>query len=406
MIDEKEENNNTLDHKVLEGAATEVVARYGSAVKEHYIAYSGTNNELGEILKKGLESISQSHVNEDFKEQNIKQQAGFSAEVKSVARNNADNIVNGKSERYIRTDDMGSVNDQIYDIKVLGADGKELPGLGAQMKFVGNSPNDLLSKLRSNKYHKYLDADAKLAIADDDYNFLMGKSGIDKEIVKLKDQLRSAEKRGDVKIAAEKKAQIEDCEKIKKNLRKSGLTRKEAVDARNHPLRSTAEDVGKLAHQAGVKQAEIGAAVSGSISIVRNVVACIKGEKVPDDAALAVAKDIGTGTAFSYATAFSGTVIKGAMQNASSVYVQSLSKTNLASGLVSTTMGIGKTMRRYIKGELTGAQCIEDLGEQGVGEIGAAMYAAIALAAVNGTDRKSTRLKSSHSQQSRMPSSA
>lgn len=71
------------------------------------------------------------------------------------------------------------------------------------------------------------------------------------------------------------------------------------------------------------------------------------------------------------------------MQNASSEYMRSLSKTNLAAGLVSTTADIGETMLRYIKGEITGAQCVEALGEQGLGELGAAMYAGIALAAVD-----------------------
>lgn len=111
----------------------------------------------------------------------------------------------------------------------------------------------------------------------------------------------------------------------------------------------------------------------------------MKGEIDPKDAAVSVAKDTSTGAAISYASAFSGAVIKGSMQNASSAYIRSLSKTNLASGLVTTTIDIGKTMSRYIRGELTGAQCVEQLGEQGVGELGAAMYASIAVAAVSGS---------------------
>jgi len=38
-----------------------------------------------------------------------------------------------------------------------------------------------------------------------------------------------------------------------------------------------------------------------------------------------------------------------------------------------------------MKGELTGAQCVEQLGKHGLGEIGSAMYATIAVASVSGT---------------------
>ncbi len=393
MSDKKKENNENdkmLERVAMEGASAEIVDRYGNAVKEHFSAFSG--KDAGKELKKGLRSISQNKVSDEYRKQNIKQQAGFSAEVKSVARNNADNIVKGKAERYIRTDDMGCVNDPICDLKKLDTNGREIPGSGAQMKFVGKTPNELLNKLRSNKYRKYLDADAKLSIADDDYAALMGKDGIDKEIKNLKEQLERAEKDGNVKIASEKKAQIEDYEKIKKNLRRSGLTRDEAIEAREHPLRSTVKDVGKLAHKAGINQAKTGTVISGSISIVKNVVSCMKGEKEINDAALDVAKDIGTGAAFSYATAFSGTVINGVLKNSSHVYMRSLSNTNLAAGLVSTTVNVGKTMIRYLNGELTGAQCIETLGEQGVGELGSAMYSAIALAAVKGTGSIATKV--------------
>jgi hypothetical protein len=140
----------------------------------------------------------------------------------------------------------------------------------------------------------------------------------------------------------------------------------------------------KVAHKAGVQQAKIGAAMSGSISIIKNFVACVKGEVEPKDAAIEVAKDTGTGAAFSYATAFSGAVVKGAMQNASSGYIRTLSKTSLPTQMVSTTLNVGKVMKKYLVGEITGAQCIEQLGEDGFGELGAAMYSTIAVAAVQG----------------------
>lgn len=36
------------------GAQAEIVQRYGSAVKEQFVAYTGTDRETGQVLKKGL----------------------------------------------------------------------------------------------------------------------------------------------------------------------------------------------------------------------------------------------------------------------------------------------------------------------------------------------------------------
>jgi hypothetical protein len=42
-------------------------------------------------------------------------------------------------------------------------------------------------------------------------------------------------------------------------------------------------------------------------------------------------------------------------------------------------------MIRYIRGDITGAQCIEELGQNGFGQLGSAFYSAVAVTAVKGT---------------------
>lgn len=381
MIQDKNNFGKKLEEEALKGAAAETVQRYGSAAKQHYIAYSGMDNETGQKLAKGLKGISKSKINPEYRSQNIKAQAGFSAEVKSVARKNAENIIGGKGNKFTRTDDIGRVNDTLTDLVELASDGTEITGTASQMKFVGSSPKALLERLNSKEYQKYIDAGVFLDIADDDYEALLGTNGnpgiIDEKIKSLRNQADRAKLIGKDQVAGQKEAQIEKYEYIRKKLRKSGLTRDEAVQARLHPMWSAAKDVTKLANEAAVGQAKVGAGITGSLSLVRNVVACIKGDKTPEEAALSVAEDTGRGAAVSYVSAFSGTVIKGAMQNAKSGYLQSLSKTNLATTLVTTTVDVGKTLRRYFDGEITGVQCIEELGQQGTGEIGAAMFSAM-----------------------------
>lgn len=381
MTSDENKLGKKLEEEALKGAAAETVQRYGSAAKQHYVAYSGMDNETGQKLAKGLKEISKSKINPEYRSQNIKQQAGFSAEVKSVARKNAENIIEGKGNRFTRTDDIGRVNDPLADLVELAPDGTVISGTASQMKFVGGSPEELLEKLNSKKYQKYIDAKEILDIADDDYEALLGKNGspgiIDEKIKSLREQADRAKQIGKDQVAGQKEAQIEKYEYIRGKLRKSGLTRDEAIQARLHAVWSTAKDVTKIANEAAVGQATVGAGITGSLSLVRNVVACIKGDKTPEEAALSVAEDTGRGAAVSYVSAFSGTVIKGAMQNAKSGYLRSLSRTNLATTLVTTTADVGKTLHRYFDGELTGVQCIEELGQQGVGEIGSAMFSAM-----------------------------
>ena len=139
-MDEKKKNQKDKDllNAGVAGAAFETVQRYGDAAKQHYVAYSGEDNELGKKLVKGLKQISEEKVNPDYEYQNIHQQAGFSAEVKDVARENAEKIIKGDSTRKIRTDDLGNVNDPLYDTVTIDAEGNVIDGTGAQMKFLAH----------------------------------------------------------------------------------------------------------------------------------------------------------------------------------------------------------------------------------------------------------------------------
>ena len=48
----------TIYHAGLSGAQAETIQRYGSAVKEHAVAYTGVDREFGKELAKGLKDIS------------------------------------------------------------------------------------------------------------------------------------------------------------------------------------------------------------------------------------------------------------------------------------------------------------------------------------------------------------
>ena len=74
MSDSREKRRNLfsegLERAAISGASTETVRRYGSAVKEHSVAYSGMDNEAGVKFTRGLKSVSESKINPDFAENN------------------------------------------------------------------------------------------------------------------------------------------------------------------------------------------------------------------------------------------------------------------------------------------------------------------------------------------------
>lgn len=390
MNDKKKKDvlNNILNAGIA-GVGTETIQRYGSAAKQHYVAYSGTDNEAGKNLVRGLKQIAEEKVNPDYEYQNIHQQAGFSAEVKDVARFNAEKIIKGDSGRKIRTDDIGNVNDPLFDSVEIDVNGDIVDGSGAQMKFLGASENDptgagaparAIQKLQSKKFEKYLDNDVKIDVPSNQYDGIINEANT--KIEKLSHQLENQKNTGNTEQAQKIQGKIDKLEKIKKNLRKSTVSSEEAVFARLHPGLSTAVDVAKISHKAGMKTAESAAIIGGSVSIVKNLASMCKGETEPGVAVKNVAKDTATTAAVGYGTGFAGTVLKGAMQNSKSQYVQTLSKTNIAGTIVAVTVATTKTLNRYFNGEIDGVECLESLGEQGTGMISSAMFSVIGQAVI------------------------
>jgi len=167
---------------------------------------------------------------------------------------------------------------------------------------------------------------------------------------------------------------------ILKNTEASNVSNQESKDIILKPKRTTAKHIIEIGRKAGREQAKSGAVIGGSISIIKNLVAVIKDEKEPEKALLDVAKDTGSAAAVSYATAFTGSVLKGAMQNSGSKFVRNLSKTNLPATLVTITLETGKTLAKYFNGKIDGVQCFEELGEKGTGLLSSALFSTIGAA--------------------------
>lgn len=372
--DEKDnKQKDTLINAGLAGALSEKVQRYGSGVKEHLVAHNGVDNETGKIFKRSLKSISKSKIHPEHKPANLRQQAGFSAEVKTTARSNAEKIIKGEKTRTTRTDDIGRVNDPLFDLVELDEKGNIIPGSGTQMKFVGKTPEKAFSKLMSPECQKYIDANISFEVPSDYYDDI--KKAANKKIAELQEQVEALEAQGKNDVAQQKRAQIRKAENIRDNLKNSGVSNADAMEARRNPILSTAKDITKVSHRAGVESAKAGAAIGGGISGIRNIIAVVKGDKKAEDALIDTAADTGKAAAVSYAVAFAGSALKGAMQNAPAKFARTLSKTNLPAIVVTVALETGKTLSKYLDGQIDGTECLEELGEKGTGMLSSAMFA-------------------------------
>ncbi len=392
LIQEKNMNEKNKKRKAtvnasITGAQAETIQRFGAAAKEHFVAYSGIDNEFGQEFAKGLKSISQSRVSAEHEYTNIKQQAGFSAEVKTVARENAQKAINGKAKSHAtRTDDMvrqstrcgnpiGGTNEQFYDIAEIDKSGIYIEGTARQLKYVGGTPEECAKKLLNKTYDKYRDARIPIEVPADFAEDVQEE--LFQQFKKVQNQLENAQRQGNIEKTDKLQKQLDRIQKTQQTLRKGKLTNAEAIEARLHPAWSTTKDIAKISNRAGIQGAGIAAAVGGGICLIQNTVSVIKGDKTPQDAILDTSVSAVKAAATGYANASIGTAVKGAMQNAPSKYLQSLSQTNLPATIVVSAIEIGKTLARYGTGEIDGTQCLTELGEKGTGMLAASAGAAV-----------------------------
>lgn len=388
---DEEEYSNTIKNVGIAASQTETINRFGSAAKEHLAAYEGIDRETGQVLKKGLKSISESMINSSNRDSNIRQQAGFAAEVKTVARENAERTISGDTTRSIRTDDLpkqftstgrsiGGTNDQLYDIAYVDESGIYIDETARQLKYVGRDAEDCCRKLLDSKYDKYRDADVPIEIKKDFYNDVQNE--LSDKIESLNSQIQKLECQGKRGEAEGLRNQLDRAKKTKANLRKGALTDKEAIEARLYPELSTAKDIARLSHRAGVEGLKWGAILGGGMSAIQNIVSVIKGDEDAEEAAANVIVDTGAGAASGYVISCMGTSLKGVMQNSYSELIKTVSAGSLPTVIATGVVETAKTLYRFADGQIDQGECFCELGEKGTGIAGSTVGMTIGQAAI------------------------
>lgn len=220
--------------------------------------------------------------------------------MKDTANTNAEKIIAGDKTRKIRHDDLPNepANHPLYDHVEIDKDGFIIDGTGTQMKFIGGAemdPNGIgnaeraLKKLQSKNFQKYIDNDVKIEVPKDEYQQMIDKAS--EQLDSLQEQLERAKAKGNADAVANLEKKIENLNKLKKNLKPSTLTRKEALEAVDSPMLSTVKSVANISHRAGVKTAQTAALISGSVSMVKNIVSVCKGDIEAQEAVKNVVED-------------------------------------------------------------------------------------------------------------------
>ncbi|WQW33017.1 hypothetical protein KVL76_03435 [Helicobacter pylori] len=363
---EKKQKYNNITDATIMGSTGEESALHASANREHFSAFDR------------LEEISKRKVNPNYIKQNINQQAGYSAEIKEQAHVNAHNILAGKRERIVQYDNLSSgqkaqvkklfpnyatpsKNHEIVDYASVDEKGNVIPGTLTQSKFVGRNGEECFKKLLSKPYKKYFENGAKMNVPKDYYRDI--QKATDAEIKKLESQIAKQKGLGNFQKAAHLEEKRQKCKTIKAHTRPARVAKGEAIEARLNPNLSTAKDVTRVSHQAGMNAAQTGALISGSVSLVKNVYECIANGKDPMKALKHTLVATAKGGALSYVSTFASASSGGLMQSSANKIIQSLGKGSVPAMIVGACVANATILGRYFSGKIDKTELLKQLGK-------------------------------------------
>lgn len=380
-------NNSEKPDIIIAGTLQETVSRYGSAASEYIKGYEGRDNLTGTIFDKGHKQIHTYKTHPDYTEQNLKQQAGYNAEVLKVSRENAENRINNRPERVIRTADHPDFgkNDMVNDHVVVDGNNNVVDGLQSQMKFVDNYERliDKIAKGGSggkNDLSRYLDT--KLDLPSDQYQ--QAKEYCLSEAKNLREQAVYL-KETNPQLAEQKLFTAKNYEKVHNNIQDSKITTQEAMAYRLNPELSTIKDIMNTAHEAGENSAKIGASIGFIMSAIKNLLA-LKAKESQNIEVETIFKNIALDTGKSaikgYIIAAGGTLAKSTMEQYGCECLQRLSQTGAPGAAVAFIINLNQSIVKFIRGQITGLQFLEEIGQKGSNTIAGTLFAAIGQAAI------------------------
>ncbi|MCQ2860190.1 hypothetical protein JT059_03440 [Helicobacter pylori] len=347
------------------------------STSEESALYASANREHLSVLDK-LEEISKRNINPNYIKQNINQQAGYSAEIKEQAHVNAHNILAGKRERIVQYDNLSSgqkaqikklipnyatpsKNHEIVDYISVDEKGNVILSTATQSKFVGKNGAECFEKFLSKDYEKYLKNGMKMEIPKDFFGDFQKEANI--KIKSLESQIAKQKGLGDFQKAAHLEEKRQYCKTIKAHTRPARVAKGEAIEARLNPNLSTAKDVTRVSHQAGMNVAQTGALIGGWVSAITNIYECIANGKDPMKALKHTLVATAKGGALSYGSAFASSSLGGLMQSSANKIIQSLGKGSVPAMIVGACVANATILGHYFSGKIDKTELLKQLGK-------------------------------------------
>lgn len=363
------------------------------------MAYQGikdmfTGVEVGESKTLGIDEISSWKVNPEYKYANIRQHAGYAAEVISTTKENLISQMNGTGEITVRTDDLAvqdlssgyKVNDPYVDKIRFDANGNILARI--QTKFVGKNPESCLSKLASSKFDKYFDNTKvdKIEIPNEYYDKIKDEL-LPEKIQKLEQQIAKAEELGKTDVIETKQTQLDKYNRIDSMIEKSVVTLKEAEDAVTHPKTYKAMIFAKEINSEGLNSGKQAAMMTFAVSTVDNVSKIIDGEIEIDEAVANIVTETGTSAVIGYGTGLAEGAVRTVITNSSNELISKVGNTCLPAAVVSFGVESYEDVAAFARGEIDGGVLAYNLGENAAGIAGSFVGGAAggAIGSVAGT---------------------
>ncbi len=347
------------------------------STSEESVLYASANREHLSVLDR-LEEISKRKINPNYINQNINQQAGYSAELKEQAHVNAHNILAKKGERVWQYDDLSSgqkaqvkklfpnyatpnKNHELVDYISVDEKGNVIPSTLTQSKFVGRNGAECFEKFLSKDYEKYFENGMKMEIPKDFFGDFQKEANI--KIKSLESRIAKQKSFGDFQKAGILERRLQKCKTIKAHTRPASITKTEAIEVRLNPNLSTAKDVASVSHQAGMNAAQTGAFIGGGVSLLTNIWECIANGKDPIKAFKHTTIATLKGGALSYGSAFASSFLGGWMQSSTNKLIQSLGKGSIPAMIVSVVATNATILVRYLSGKIDEAELLKQLGK-------------------------------------------
>lgn len=372
----KKDNTTSESAKYLASTVVqgELISTYGEAIKQDIVAYTGVDHETGQVLTRSLKKIHEYKINPQDASRNINQQAGYAAEVKQVAEENKKAILSGKKVRTVRTDDIGRMNDPLYDYVQLDEQGHEISHSGVQVKFINkNGAGWFKEFMRKEDFQKYLDHDAKICVPKDYYGDI--QKAADQHLSKLQKQLEHARSSGDREVEKNIQAQIDKANKLKESIQPSDFTKADAIEGKMSPKTSTFKSMNKTAMEAAKDSALFTGAIVGSLTIVENGIKAFRGECTVKEAIKNSAITTTESVVVGYASGYGGSILSGFMQSSSNTIVRALGKTPLSQTIVvAATLELVKAGTAYFQGKITGVECLARMGKSALSTVASISY--------------------------------